>query len=122
MIRAPLGKGGPMPGCHRLLPLLLVLALVAGTGCTAVGYSMGAGVSADRAEGSGRTHGDFASGDALQSPSAAPSPDTTSGVRDSSQAASPATETSDSKRGVNSTLVVIAVLAVVAGFIFLVAR
>jgi hypothetical protein len=83
---------------------------------------MGAGVSDDGGERSGRTHGAFASSDALQSPSAAPSPDTTAGVRDSSQAASPATDTADSKRGVNSTLVVIAVLAVVAGFIFLVAR
>lgn len=111
-----------MSGCHRLLPLLLVLALVAGTGCTAVGYSMGAGTSADGGEHSGRTQDAFASGDALQSPSAASSPDTTAGARDSSQAASPATDTGDSKRGVNSTLVVIAVLAVVAGFIFLVAR
>ena len=111
-----------MSGCHRLLPLLLVVALGASTGCTAVGYRMGAGGADGGGERSGRTHGAFASGDALQSPSPAPSPDTTAGVRDSSQAASPATDTADAKRGVNSTLVVIAVLAVVAGFIFLVAR
>ena len=111
-----------MSGCQRLLPLLLILALGAATGCTAVGYRMGTGVPDDGGARSGSTHGAFASGDALQSPSAAQAPDTIAGVRDSSQAASPATDTADSKRGVNSTLVVIAVLAVVAGFIFLVAR
>jgi hypothetical protein len=122
MIRPSLGKGGGMPRSHRLLPILLVVALGAGTGCTAVGYSVGAGVSEVGGEHSGRTPGDFAAGDALQSPPAASSPDTTAGVRDSSQAASPATDTAQSKPEGNRTLVVIAVLAVVAGFIFLVAR
>jgi len=111
-----------MSGSHRLLPLLLVLALGAGTGCTAVGYGVGAGVSDDGGVRSGSSHADLGSGDALQSPSAAQAPDTTTGVRDSSVAASPATDTADTKRGMNSTLVVIAALAAVAGFIFLVAR
>ena len=111
-----------MSGSHRLLPLLLILALGAVTGCTAVGYTMGSGVSDGGGDRSGWTHAAFGSDEALQSPSAAQAADTTTGIRDTSVATSPTTDTADTQRGANRTLVVIAALAVVAGFIFLVAR
>ena len=114
-----------MARSHRLLSLFAVLALIATTGCTAVGYSVGSEISEQRGEHSGEPHDARGSDEPLQSPPAAPAPDTVAALKataDSSAAGTSATDPADSRRGMNSTLVVIGVLAVVAGLIFLVAR
>ena len=125
MLAIPSGKGGHMARSHRLLSLLAVLAMIASTGCTAIGYSVGSEISQHGGERSGGPHDARGSDEPLQSPPAASAPDSAAALKataDSSAVGTPATDATDSKRGMNSTLVVIGVLAVVAGLIFLVAR